>query len=192
MRPLNSIIRITALAAILIVTGCSTKPKTGALLPVDNMGAGYHRESDENVFENDSISVRVRAIKDGGGVAILDELIKSKYAVFNMEIVNRSKVRIQYDPSTTVLTDDESSYLKPLDYTDLYDLKAGAEGGERELSKMRGRFYDVSTTLSPGETVSKLLIFKPFGEGMEEAALAVRDIYIGTEPIDVTFRFEVQ
>lgn len=192
MRAFNLLIRISALVVLLIVSGCSTKPKTGALLPVDNMGAGYHRESDEGVFENDSIGVRVRAVKDGGGVAILDELIKSKYAVFNMEIVNRSKVRIQYDPSTTVLTDDESSYLKPIDYTDLYDLKAGAEGGEKELSKLRGRFYDVSTTLSPGEKTSKLLIFKPFGEGMEEAELKVRDIYIGTEPIDVTFRFEVK
>ncbi|MBI2412160.1 MAG: hypothetical protein HYV24_03015 [Deltaproteobacteria bacterium] len=186
------IIRISALIVFLVIAGCSSTPKTGALLPVDDMGAGYHRESDESVFENDSISVRVRAVKDGGGVAILDELIKLKYAVFNMEIVNRSKVRIQYDPSTTLLTDDESSYLKPIDYTDLYDLKAGAEGGEQELSKMRGRFYDVSTTLSPGEKVSKLLIFKPFGEGMEEAELAVRDIYIGTEPIDATFRFEVK
>ncbi len=102
MRAFNLLIRISALVVLLIVSGCSTKPKTGELLPVDNMGAGYHRESDEGVFENDSIGVRVRKIKDGGGVAILDELIKSKYAVFNMEIVNRSKVRIQYDPSTTV------------------------------------------------------------------------------------------
>lgn len=192
MRAFNLLIRISALVVLLIVSGCSTKPKTGALLPVDNMGSGYHRESDEGVFENDSISVRVRAVKDGGGVAILDELIKSKYAVFNMEIVNRSKVRIQYDPSTTVLTDDESSYLKPLDYTDLYDIKKDAEGVEKELSGLRGRFYDVSTTLAPGENVSKLIIFKPFGEGMEEAELKVRDIYIGTEPIDATFRFEVK
>lgn len=191
MKP-SVLIRLSAFIILFIITGCSSTPRTGALLPTDNMGAGYHRESDEAVFENDSISVRVRAVKDGGGVAVLDELIKSKYAVFNMEMVNRSKVKVQYDPSTTVLTDDESSYLKPLDYTDLYDIKSGTEGFERELSKMRGRFYDVSTTLEPGERASKLLIFKPFGEGMEEAELAVRDIYIGTEPIDATFRFEVK
>ena len=192
MMAFKPLIHIAALVLLLAVSGCSSTPKTGALLPADKGDAGYRRESNEGVFENESIIVRVRIVRDKGGAAMIDELLESKYAVFNMEIVNRSKVRVRYDPSTTLLTDDESSYLKPLDYTDLYDIKKDAEGVEKELSGLRGRFYDVSTTLIPGEKTSKLLIFKPLGEGIEGAVLAVRDIYIGTEPIDATFSFEIK
>lgn len=90
-----------------------------------------------------------------------------------------------YNTSYTVLTSDALDYKKPLDFTDLYDIT----GGTGRLASLKGKFYDLNTTIAPGERTSRLLIFRPLSEEAEDAEVVIKDLYIGTKTRDLSFPF---
>jgi hypothetical protein len=168
---------------------------------------GYHRTALDGVFEDGVIRVSVRQVtieefKPGDFPQMLNSLIKKGYVLINLEMRNYSGERLIYDPVHTSLTDDSMDFRRPLDYTDLYDIiVAEGESGaadpaagsvEKALSPLKGKFYDLAVTLQPGQRVSRLLIFRPLAEGGEKADLTVRDIYVGTKSVDLSFPFDVK
>ncbi len=168
------------------------KPKTALRLqPAEKGPEGYLKTGLEGVFQNKSLRVAASIIKDTeGGPGLIGELLGKKYVVIRLDIENRSSAKVIYNPTHTVLTNDALDYRKPLDYTDLYDIKGSS--GERELAQLRGRFYDLTVTLLPGERSSRLLIFEPMSKGVKKAELSIKEIYIGTDTIRVSFPFEAK
>lgn len=151
----------------------------------------YHKETEEGVFENGSIRVAVRHVKasDCEGSPLLKSLSDKKYVILSVGIENKSKLKAIYNPSMTVLTDDSMDYKKPLDYTDLYDAAIGNSGLESGLSAMKGRIYDLALTLKPGEKTTRFLIFEPLSKNAGRADLAINEIYLGTDTVNLRFPF---
>jgi hypothetical protein len=82
-----------------------------------------------------------------------------------------------------------------MDYTDLYGVVRGREEGnspESELRGLKGLYYDLTTTIPPGSTTSKLLIFPPLSERGKRARLRIKELYIGTDAISISFPFSMR
>lgn len=180
---------------ILAISGCASAYKGPLrLYPAEIKTDEYYSNSREITFENKSVRIAVKALKQGEnetGVTLIDDLMDDNYVLLRMDIENHaaSKLKVIYNPAYTVFTDDSMDYRKPLDYTDLYDLAKDETEMETGVRKLRGRFYDLALTLAPGESVSKLLIFSPISENSRNAELVIGELYIGTKTIKVSFPF---
>ena len=105
--------------------------------------------------------------------------------MFKLTIENKSEGSVMYNTAYTVLTSDSGDYRKPLDFTDLYDISSD----DNSLAGLKGKFYDLNATVATGERTSRLLIFKPLSDEAEKAAVAIKEIYIGTSTRALSFPF---
>lgn len=192
---LNLKIVKTVFSAGLLLTfyGCAQVKGTAYLYPDGNYLKGpYSKAGEEGVFDNKSMRITVRQVKPAEyeDVPVLKSLFgKKNYIIFIMGIENKSRSRVIYNPALTVLTNDQLDYIRPLDYTDLYDLASGDSGTENALTSMKGKFFDLTMTLMPGEKASRLIIFGAFSKNVGNAQLAINEIYVGTDAINVSFPF---
>lgn len=171
-----------------MLASCTPEPKVAMVLrPDEPMAAGYERTSEDAVFTSEKVTLKARQVKRGSPEVegYLGELAEKGYVLIRLEIENRSDVKVIFNPVYAALMNETFYYEKPLDFTDLYDIKGGMEG----LGALKGKFYDLSETVAPGRKVSKLLIFKPLEKDMVKAGLSIKDLYIGTDYIKVYFPF---
>ncbi|MBI3752644.1 MAG: hypothetical protein HY266_01195 [Deltaproteobacteria bacterium] len=119
-------------------------------------------------------------------------LAAPQYLVFRLDMENSSKAKIMYNPALTTLFDNTMGVHKPLDYTDMYSLVESSPTPESRLNKMKGMFYDLTTTLEPGQRSSRLLLFSGMDEEASEITITMKEIYIGTSAIAVSFGFRTQ
>ncbi|MDP2689328.1 MAG: hypothetical protein Q8P48_04345 [Deltaproteobacteria bacterium] len=177
--------------SLLTLAACAPVPEADmSLYPSSGVELeGYGVNGRFAVFENESIRASVRHIRKdeaAPGGAFIAGLLDKDYVIFDLTIENLSGSKIIYNPAYTVLTNDSLDYRKPLDFTDLYDIT----GDERELSSLKGKFYDVNVTVLPGDATSRLLIFKPISGKPAKAEVAIKEIYIGTSTETMSFPFE--
>lgn len=186
------------IASSVIVFGCVPKPKVPlCMYPADQGPEGYKRAAAAGVFDNGKLRISVTRLGKGeSGAVLIEELIEKNYIVFRMELASTSSLKVMYNPSFTTLTNDEMDYLKPIDFTELYTLSDPVENGERKydepgakLKALHGKLYDTSLTINPGKSVSRLLVFKPFSDGVKSAELVIGEIYVGTEAVSTGFPF---
>jgi hypothetical protein len=178
---------------LVILFGCASAPDSPLFLyPEDFSAQGYTRTGNEWVYTGRDLRVYVKGYEDvADGVEA--DLKEKGYVLIAMGIENGSGKRVLYNPAMTTLMDNTMGYKKPLDFTDLYDMtskdKTGMEGG---LVGFGARFYDLSTTILPGEKTEKLLAFTPFDKGVTKAELVIKGVYIGTDIIDLKFPFALR
>lgn len=175
------------------IYGCSASRGALRLLPDDKGPDGYSRGSHAGVFENEHLKVTARQVNPvefEDGPAILMDIIRKGYVILNLDIQNKSLVKVLYNPTNTIFTDDALDYRKPLDYTDFYDILK--ERDEKRISTLKGKFYDLDVTLLPGERSSKFLIFRPLSRGIKKAELTIQEIYIGTETVRISLPFSAK
>lgn len=180
------------LAGMILIAGCTPVPKSPMHLFPDEKGQeGYYRLKDSGVFESKAVKISVSLLeKTNPGIdPMVSALLDKDFVVVRMDIVNYSPVRAMYNPAYTALMSDSFDYRKPLDYTDIYDMTANIPGFENGIAKLKGKFYDLNETVNPGEKSSKLLIFKPLSKDIKTAELSIKEVYIGTETIRLTFPF---
>ncbi len=127
---------------------------------------------------------------------LLNDLFEKNYVLMQLTIKNKSKKRITYNPSHTYLLAGKMDYKKPLNYTDLYDIVSREDDGvvpEVKLSRLRGKYYDLNTSVAPGGRVSKILIFRKLTKNSKKskAILKLNEIYIGTKTNSVSYLFKV-
>lgn len=187
LNPFLSALLICALA----LAACSSAPVARtALYPSYNAEQeGYTVNGRSIVFESESIKASIRHLRkdeEAPGGPFIAGLLDKGYVIFNLAIENTSSSTIMYNPAYTVLTNDSLDYRKPLDFTDLYDIT----GNERELYSLKGKFYDVNVMILPGQTASRLLIFRPVSGKAAKAEVAIKEIYIGTDTESMRFPFE--
>ena len=198
------------MAALLLVTafGCASTggpdkdaPLTGVTLtPAPASAKGYYYNRDTAVFENKSIRITIGQtlpIKGGASASspgFLTILSNAGYLFLRMEIDSLGDKGVMYNTAHTSFLFGPLDYKKPLDYTDLYRIARGLypeTPPERSLSSLRGLFYDLNTSISPGGGASKLLLFRPVSEKTGSATLTLKEIYIGTNTVSVSFPFKV-
>lgn len=177
---------IALLVMIALACGCHPKPRAAMYLAPDEKGpAGYKAAAGAGVIENGHMKVAARQVRKGEeGSALLARLLEENFIIIDLVIQNTSDRTIIYKPNLTSLTNDAMDFLRPLDYTDLYDL-----GDFDALDEIRGRFYDLDVTLRPGQRSSRLLIFRPVSKNAKKAVLNIDDLYLGTDTLRLTFPF---
>lgn len=179
---------------LVILYGCAQTEKKSSfdLYPDEKGPRGYQRVTDEGVFANKALRVSVKQLRlMGAADTLIEDLIKKDYIVLWMEIENRAQSNLIFNPVHAALTTDTMDYKKPLDYTDLYDLARAGENaeGEKKLAAFKGKFYDLALTLPPGGKASRFLIFPPLSKGTTSAELVIKELYIGTTPVTLSFPF---
>ena len=150
-------------------------------------------------MENKNMKVTVHQLRSccaGKKRTFINELFERDFVLVQMTIKNKSKKRITYNPSHTYLLAGKMDYKKPLNYTDLYDILSMKDDGvlpEIKLSKLRGRYYDLNTSVAPGGRVSKVLIFRKLtkNSNKSKAILKMQELYIGTKTRSMTYLFKV-
>lgn len=188
---------LVMLAAIVIVSGCaSDQPKSLYLSAGDAQYPGYTKKDREAVFENQLIRLKATPLLAGEFThqsQILNDLAAKDFIIIRVEIENLSpQSKLIFNPTYLALMTDSMDYYKPLDYTDLYDIVKEKDETGSSLRVLKGKFYDLTVTLTPGKSVSKLLIFKPLPEDADTAELMIKNIYIGKDDLSFALPFVVK
>lgn len=206
---LRFINRMVLLITIIMAVGCASAP-TGPihLYPVDpGHGAGNEVDNDGKDeysvtsqianFKNNFVRVSVRHVDDPGEIpaGILTRLLEREYVILSLEVENLStNMRVVYKPSYTVLRTNTLDYWKPLDYTDLYSIANEIADFETisSLRAVKGRFYDLDISMTPGQKASRFLIFPIVSKRSSKATLEIKNLYVGGNPFDIAFAFSVK
>jgi hypothetical protein len=178
----------------LIILGCAAEKGLRTLFPSESGLSDYTISDNTVTFKNDFIIVEVSPLNsiysnENQPYIYIMELLDQGFTIFSIKIENLSNEKIMYNPSFTTIIDNRMGYNKPLDYTDIYDLVRDRKDGEMILKRIQGKFYDLATTIIPGESAAKLLIFGRLEEKSSKATLIMQEIYIGTETIELRFPF---
>lgn len=174
------------LLAAALLTSCQPKPKLAYLVPEAQGLAGYRAKGSESVFENKTFVASARQVRKGEvSNPFLASLLEKDFVIISMTIENRSESKAIYKPNYTALV-NAVDYLKPLDYTDLYEL------GEEAADSLKGRFYDLDAVIPPGGRSTGLLIFTPVSKEAKKAAVQIREFYVGTETMTFTLPFQMK
>lgn len=197
-RLLSGVFAKAALLFILLVlvSACASRPRGPlVLMPEGKAEQGYSSVERQWVFEYKSVFVKTGRLTKADSLpasGLIDMLLDSGYTVMRMEIKNGSKARVIFNPSLTALMDDSMGYFKPLDYTDIYEMAGEDPEKTGFLKDVRRLFYDLTATVEPGETSSKLLIFRPLSRNAGAAELIIKDLYIGTDALNLRFPFALK
>lgn len=147
---------------------------------------GYSAKGAEGVFENKAFAAAARQVrKNEVSDPLLASLLEKDFIVIAMTLENRSGAKVIYKPNYTALV-NSIDYLKPLDYTDLYEIGGEAADG------LKGTFFDLDVTLPPGAKSTGLLIFRPISKDAKSAILEVREFYIGTNTTAFSLPFKMK
>lgn len=177
---------LAVLLVLLAAYGCHPKPRAAMYLAPDEKGpSDYKAVAGAGIIENSFIKIAARQVRTGEeSSTLLAGLLERKFIIIDLAIENTSEKTIIYKPNLTSLTNDAMDFMRPLDYTDLYDF-----GDMDALDEIRGRFYDLDVTLRPGQRSSRLLIFRPVSKNAKKAALNIDDLYLGTDTLRLTLPF---
>ncbi len=181
--------------AVFLATGCShERPPRAFLFPGQYALEGYGAEGDTVFYEDPMVRIRARQIRDKTSMvsSLTSELFDEGLVLVRMDITNKSRYRLLYDPALTSLRDSGMGYFKPLDFTELYMMKVKKRRIRSSLEKAGETFYDLAERVGPGVTVSKILVFPPLTKKADEAELVMKSIYVGKEILDLTFNFEIR
>ncbi|MFQ5465209.1 MAG: hypothetical protein ACE5EI_04705 [Thermodesulfobacteriota bacterium] len=185
-------------AALVLASGCAHRPDgpPGLHPAFSAPPEGYSSEGEDIAFTNALVSLKARHEMSPGPEtpAFFRTLSERGYLLIRVDVENLSKVRVIFKPSHAVLKTNRLDYGRPLDYTDLYQIAGSAGGGATGdvMSKIKGKFYDLDVMIMPGKRSSRLLVFSPIEPKSSKASLGIRDLYVGTEPLDIFFPFKVR
>ncbi|MFQ5442122.1 MAG: hypothetical protein ACE5EB_05275 [Thermodesulfobacteriota bacterium] len=178
--------------ALLIAAGCVPKYKGPLLLyPGQTDSKGYSIDDNSLIFDNDDVKITVTQVTsaDESKSFLVDDLIDLKYLLIRVEIENRTRYKILFNPALASLRDSKAGYKKPLDYTDFYQKSATEKGFPEDISDMSKIFYDLTAEIPSGKKRSKILVFDQIEEGADEAELVIKNLYLGRNSMDLTFPF---
>jgi len=184
-----------------IFTGCASLKGHSVLTPLPTQLAGYNISEQKIVFSNNYIRLSISPLispeakkflsaKDTNN-PLSEILTQPRYLVFLLDIENTLKAKVIYNPGFTTLFDNNMGPHKPLDYTDIYTLLENSPNPEIIINNIKDIIYDLAVTLAPGQRTSRLLLFSGIEEETSEVAITMKEIYIGTSTIALSFGFKV-
>lgn len=193
--------RLLPLASCLFFIGCASPKGHPFLTPLPTTLPGYNITEQNIVFSNNDVKVSISPLNSSETKKILtgkdannpliEILTQPGYLVFLLDIENSSKAKVMYNPALTTLFDNNMGLHKPLDYTDLYSLLGNLSNSETTINVIKDIIYDLTITLAPEQRTSRLLLFSGIEEETSQAAITMKEIYIGTSTIAVSFGFKI-
>ncbi len=179
-----------------LISGCSTPPKRPTyLVPTYGVSKDYKALGSRATFEKDNLVISLKTLSPDDGVKgeTLSALKENHYIFMELTFMNKSEKRVTYNTSFTSLQGAQFDYRKPLNFTDLYSIVVGKAhdlSKEKDLKKLKDKYYDHMTRIPPKESVTKYLIFRPNEKETTKAVLIMGEIYMGTKTLSVVFPFD--
>ncbi|MDH4227865.1 MAG: hypothetical protein OEV59_09005 [Deltaproteobacteria bacterium] len=198
---------VIALIAAAITSGCAGSKTAQApllahfvLVPIELNVEGFNASGNAASFENKRIRLSAKSVLPNDR-----QLEKKAFAALNslffmfveFEITNKSSKPFIYKPNYTHLRTQIGNYIRPSDYTAIYDILSklySEESPTPAMSEIRGLYFDSDITIPPGASVKRLLVFERLSKealGME-AGLTIDELYIGTDAVDMALPFKVK
>ena len=184
-----------------IFTGCASPKGHPVLTPLPTTLPGYNISEQNIVFSNNDVNISISPLNSSETKKLLtgkdannplsEILTQPGYLVFLLSIENSSKAKVMYNPSLTTLFDNNMGLHKPLDYTDMYSLLGNLPNPETTINVIKDVIYDLTVTLGPEQHISRLLLFSGIDEEASEIELTMKEVYIGTSTIAVSFGFKI-
>lgn len=183
-----------------VFTGCASSKGPVVLTPLPTPLPGYNISGQNIVFSSNDIKVSISPLNSAEAKKILaakdannplsEILVQPQYLAFLLSIENSSKAKVMYNPALTTLSDNNMGAHKPLDYTDLYSLLGNLPNPETAINTIKDIIYDLTITLGPGQRTSRLLIFSGIEKETSEMEVTMKEVYIGTSAIALSFGFK--
>lgn len=201
----------TLLIGASLFSGCASTddkgtPKPGYLsfTPLKNPRPGYGFDASHAYFEDKDVRITVTQFlldPEKKYPWLLVRLCESGFVALKMTIISKTDKLLIYNPAITALIGRPLSYEKPIEYTELYEIVRGMDEAEtlpegktpeRLLAELKRYYYDLNTRVAPGNTTTKLLIFRQFRDRVRSADLIIKEFYIGVGAIELDFPFRVK
>lgn len=184
------------------LAGCATQKGPMLLTPLPSKSTGYNISGQNIIFSNKDLAMSISPLNSSeteklfsnidANNPLISILADPQYLVFKLDIKNSSNSKVMYNPAFTTLFDSNMGIHKRLDYTDLYQLLWNEHKHESAINAIKEKFYDLDINLAPGKNISRLLIFSDMDEENEELTITMKEIYIGTSTIELTFGFKLE
>jgi len=170
--------------------GCASTPDLPVFfVPADEGPEGFTLKDERWAFETKLIRLSAAPMRPAdltNEPLAIGVLATKNYIIIRLEIENKSDRKLIFNPAYAALLTDTSDYYKPVDYTDIYEILAGEDEIGAPVRGLRGHMYDVTVTLEPGITTSRLLIFPPVNMDADSAQMFLKNIYIGKADVSFT------
>lgn len=195
-----------ALGAFAIVAGaCAAPPKaTGPVLlhPVPPTQPQYTLEQGAIVYTDPGFTVAARPwdyrlvaaeLRAAGEASPFgdDEEATGRFLFLRVRLENRSTQSLVFNPMRAWLVSEDAAPLLPLENSDLFvfadDRAAEAEARGRAFRRL---CFDISTTVRPGASLERYLVFKAPAEPEKQYHLVLEDLWLGSTGHDLRFGFE--
>lgn len=189
------------IAYCLLLTGCASPKGPIVLAPLPTKSPGYAVLERKIVFSNDEVKIGISHLalpevqnmlaSKNANDRLTKILTGRQYLAFLLDIENSSKEKVIYNPVLTTLFDSDFGVHKPLDYTDMYMLIGDSPNPEAAINNIKDIVYDLAVTVGPNQRASRLLIFSGIEQESGEVAINMKEIYVGTKTIAVSFGFKI-
>jgi hypothetical protein len=180
--------------AALLVVSCASGLEGGPLLlhPVPPAAGPYRLTRGALTFDGPDFRVSARPVdwrlaEDRYGKEAGD---LSGYVFLSLRFENSSRQSIFFNPLRTTLYTQKGSFSIPLDVSDIYFMNREDPGLGEKSRKYRELSYDGSTTVGPGGTEERYLVFPVPAGKLETLELALDDLHVGSRSFDLSFLFE--
>lgn len=112
------------------------------------------------------------------------------HLVFVLQIDNDSRSDVIYQPGQGRLITDRHDAEFPMDYTMLHRLLTTMPGGAPELEEVERAVFSRATTVRPGGSVRKLLVFEgPRNRKFKKLEVRIGALHLEDRELDPRFRF---
>jgi hypothetical protein len=163
---------VSAAALIAFLGACAAKSPSLRIVPVPQ--PSYTITGQTVSIKGDSYSVELTLLDDAARAAYIGSRVpaaadpfvpvpgtKNRYLTFRLAIRNAgTKEPINFQPQSVVLSQESGERLLPFDFPQAYSSLAGRENTDPKLLEDLSKYmFDVGTTLAPGESIDRLLIF---------------------------------
>lgn len=195
---------LCAAFAVLVLQSCAPTLTGHSVLlhPVPPERDGYAMNQGALIFESDDVKVTARPVdwrvvaKECGAPGKVNPFGEgeslSQFIFFSLRFDNKSaKDSITFNPMGSSISLAESDTFGPLNITDIYIQSPGASDLEARAKAFKETSYDAITTVAPGESVEKYLVFATLEGRIKRTTLLLDDVYHGFNGNTWSFDFEV-
>jgi len=177
-----------------VLSSCASGLEGGPVLlhPVPPQAGPYRLTQGALAFDGPDFRVVVRPVdwrvaeeqygKDAGDL--------SNYVFVSVRFENSSQQSIFFNSIRTTLYTQKGRFSVPLDVSDVYLMNREDPAVGDKARIFRELSYDGSTTVTPGETEERHLVFPVPAGKLKTLELALDDLHVGSRGYDLNFLFE--
>jgi len=179
------------------------KPKIYRIAGEGKDARGKVVPSDDLAFESAGISLSMRYLDGPARTSALSSVLGREvdlfpersassrgYLVFVFEIRSRAVGDLIFEPGQGRLITNKYDVEFPMDYSSLYELLSHQPAGSPSLEEVRKAVYSEATTIRPGGSIRKLLVFQgPKEDRWKTLQVRIGALHLTDGDVDTSFKF---